>query len=97
MSKTYHVVPYKSRQWAITTAGNGKYLSIHDSKAEAIDTAREKSGTTIVHSPTGVALQPITVEGIDIDAIREAVRKVGDHKHNRIILKRIHKTKSEKK
>ncbi|MBI3652002.1 MAG: DUF2188 domain-containing protein [Acidobacteria bacterium] len=97
MNKTYHVVPYKGRQWAIKTAGNGKYLSIHSSKAEAIDTAREKPGTTIVHSPTGVALQPVIVEGVDIDAIREAVRKVGDHKADRLIFRRTHKPKAAKK
>ncbi len=97
MSKTYHVVPYKSRQWAITTAGNGKFLSIYNSKAEAIDAAREKLGTTIVHSPTGVALHPVFVEDVDIDTIREAVRKVGDRIQNRIVFKRATKAKSAKK
>lgn len=40
MSKNQHVTP-RQGQWAVQGEGNSRATSIHDTQAEAIDTARE--------------------------------------------------------
>jgi len=56
MGKDQHVVPHQDK-WAVRGEGNQKVTSIHDTQAEATDTARgipiNQHSEVVIHRPNG--------------------------------------------
>jgi hypothetical protein len=85
MSKNPHVVPHDGG-WAIKTEGSRSYISVFETKQDAIDAgrsiARSEGGELIVHGRNGQIFRSTPSSGIGEAAARAAVRSVSLQKRS---------------